>query len=47
VPAYRVAQVEEKDIAKASNRTALDDWLNGPTGAEAEQEQAVVAFLTS
>jgi hypothetical protein len=46
-PAYRVAQVEEKDIEKASNRTALEDWLNAPTGDEAEREQAVLAFLTS
>jgi hypothetical protein len=47
VPAYQVAQVKPEDIAGLSARTGLDEWLDGPLGATAEHEQAVVAFLTS
>lgn len=47
VPAYRVAQVEEKDIQKNSRRAALDDWLNAPPAAVAERDQALLAYLNN
>lgn len=47
VPAYQMGGVEEKDIAKASRRSALDEWLNAPMGEDAANEEAVLAFLTS
>jgi hypothetical protein len=47
LPAYRVAQVDDKEIQKHSRRTALDDWLNAPPAEVAERDAALVKHLTS
>ncbi len=46
VPAYQVAEVSSDEIAKLSRRAALDEWLDAPTGDDAEAEKALLSFLT-
>jgi hypothetical protein len=47
VPAYRVAQVDQEDIEKMSNRRDLDDWLDAPYGDDALRRDKLLSYLTS
>jgi hypothetical protein len=46
LPAYRVAGIEDREIAQHTRRAALDNWLNAPPPAVAKRDAALIKHLT-